>query len=387
MTPLLLILPALLAAKPDVGVSLDARAAVSAGAFDGAGVRTDSGQLLTAEVELDPRLRRGAWTFELPLEAKHTETFGAELPETLYSARADAEYRASRFLTLGLDAGIQGAYRPGWPDLYQRQPGGTLLETDRYGYFGWRSGARVTLAPARHQQLRLGYGLRAYDYVNDAGFDAVLDPNHLTPRDNLQQHVDLSWRYHQRAWELTVGIDYAYRADGEQHARNAGTGSTAGGTNPLQRLHEAEPGLQLELEPFDGRLDLTVGYGYQVQNDPFAGYYSYSGHHPRLAARITVTEKLSATARVEAWLREYGDDGTSATRLESGDRRNDRRTLVRGGLRYAFTEALGVFGEAEWVNRTTNYPDDVPDPMTDEGAKIDWDYVNLTALAGVEWRR
>lgn len=387
MTPLLLLLPMLLGARPADGPSLDAHATVAAGAFDGAGVRTDAGQLLTAELELAPKLRAGAWRFELPLEVSHTETFGAELRETRWSARADAEVRASRAVRLGLEAGVQGAHRPGWPDLYQRQPGGALLATDRHGYVGWRGGARVTLATAPRQQLRLGYRVLAYDFDDDPSFDAELDPGHLVPSDNLQHGVDLSWRYRGRVYEVTVGADYGYRADSLQHARRAGTGSTLGGTTPLQRLHQVEPGVQLEVEPFDGRLDLTLAYGYLVQNDPFAGYYSYAGHHPKAIARFDVTERLAATARAEAWLREYGADGTSATRLESGDRRVDRRFLARAGVRYALTDALGLFCEGEWVRRTTNYADYEPDPVTDAGAAIDWDYTNLKALAGVEWRR
>lgn len=387
MTPLLLLLPALLGAGPRGDLSLDARAAVSAGAFDGVGVRADSGQLLVTEVELTPKLRHGAWTFELPVEAQHTETFGADLRETLWSARVAAAWRASRSVKVSFETGAQGAHRPGWPDLYQRQPGGALLPTDRYGYLGFRGAVGVTLAPAARQQVRLGYKLLAYDFVDDPGYDGALDPNHLTPRDNLQHHLDLAWRYRRGVYELTVGVDYAYRADAEQHARSASTGSTLGGTTPLQRLHEAETGLQVELEPFGGRVDLTLGYGYLVQNDAFQGYYSYAGHHPRVIARVRLTQKLSAAARVEAWLRTYGEDGTSAARLEFGSRRTDRRALVRGGLRYALRDSVAAFCDAEWVKRATNYADDTPDPITDAGADIDRDYTNVKALAGLEWRR
>lgn len=371
---------------PD-GWTVDAKLGAYAGAFDGMGVRTDSGGLGIVEGALTPSWRGGAWRVEVPLRLGHRQTFGADLSETTGSLALSTEHRFTRALRAGPEVGLSGAYRPGWPDLYQRQPGGELPSTDRYGYLAWHAGAQLYALPFAHNHLRLKYRYVSYRYAGEPAFEPDVNPMHLTPRDNVQHQIDLSWRYlGGESWDLGFSLDYTHRRDEDLLARNAGTGGTSGYTNPLQRLNRVEPAVEVQLKRLGDQVDVSLRYGFMVQDDPFQGYYSYTGQHPRLDVEWAVTDRLGLEGRAEAWLVEYGSDGTFASRLDSGSRRHDRRVALRAGARYALTPTLSAIAEGEWVKRETNYPDYEPDPITDVGYDIRFDYENLRAVAGLEWR-
>lgn len=367
--------------------TLDARLGAYAGGFDGMGVRRDSGGLGIVEGALDPRWHAGRWTVELPLRLAHRQTFGADLSETTGSLSFSPEYRFSRELRGGPEVGVSGAWRPGWPDLYQRQPGGYLPPTDRYGYVSWRAGAQLASRPIARHHLRVKYRYVTYRYAGEPAFDPDVNPMHLTPRDNDQHQVDLSWRYLGReGWDVGLYLDYAHRKDLDLLARNAGSGTTSFYTTPLQRLDRYEPAVKVALKRLGDRVELGLRYGFLIQDDTFQGYYSYTGHHPRLELDWAVTDRLGLEGRVEGWLIEYGANGTRPARLESGDRRHDRRVALRARARYALGAHLSAVAEGEWVKRETNYPDYQPDPVTDAGYDVRLDYENLRAVAGVEWR-
>ncbi|ACG74711.1 conserved hypothetical protein [Anaeromyxobacter sp. K] len=376
------------AARRDAsGWTLDARLGAYAGAFDGMGVRRDSGGLGIVEGALAPEWRGGDWTVGVPLRLAHRQTFGADLSETTGALDLTAERRLTRSFRAGPEVGVSGAYRPGWPDLYQRAPGGALASTDRFGYLAWHVGGQLWARPLPRSHLRLHYRYVSYAYRGEAAFQPDVNPMHLTPRDNVQHQVDLSWRYlGGESWAAAFRLDYTHRHDLDLLARNAGTGGTSGYTNPDQKLSKLEPSVEVELKRLGGQLDASLRWGYVVQDDPFQGYYSYSGQHPRLDLDWTATGRLTLEGRVEAWLLEYGANGTSPARLDSGSRRYDRRVALRAGARYALTPAVSAVAEAEWVKRDTNYPDYVPDPATDAGYDIRFDYENVRAIAGVEWR-
>lgn len=369
--------------------SLDLTAGTYGGAFDGSGVRRDSGGLAVVEISGSPEVRGDGWRLKAPLRLAHSETFGADLSETTGAFSLEPWYEATPKLRLGLEGGVLGANRPDWPDPYQRDPAtGALAPTDRYGYFAWRAGAQLYARPARHQHLRASYRYASYDYVDDPLFDEILEPMHLTPRDRYEHQLDASWRYKEKTWAFGARVDYTLRHYTTLQARNARTGATpdptTGARNPDQELSLFEPSAELELERMEGRLELSFRYGLEVQDDAFQGFYSYTGHHPRVQVKYAASDRLSLEAALEGWYRTYGANGS--TRLESGTHRTDSRTRLRGELEYRIAGGLSARGEAEWVKRTTNYRDYVPPPQGTSDYDIRFDYTNLTVLAGLQYK-
>ncbi|WP_242393004.1 hypothetical protein [Anaeromyxobacter oryzisoli] len=376
-------------AKHHDGWNLDARVLGYGGGFDGYGVRRVSGGLLGAEAALVPELRAGEWKLAVPLELAHRQTLGASLSETSGHVAVEPTYRISRALDLCAEAGLSGAWRPDWPDLYQRDATGYMPGTERYSYLSWRVGASLHARPFDRQHLRLHYRYVSTTYERDPAFDPGA-PMHLTPRDNGQHRIDLSWRVlgegYARGDGYAAGVRFGYdhRQDFTLLARDAGTGFSSG--NPLQRLDRAEPAVDVELKRLEGRLEARLEYGYQIQNDPFQAYYSYQGHHPTLVIAYAFDEALSARARLEGWFHTYGPDSKANT--ADGKRLHDDKALVKGELRYALRDGLSLVAEGEWIWRDTNYPDYVPGvyPAT-RFYDIRWSYDNLRTIAGVEWRR
>ena len=371
------------------------------GAFDGKEVRTDSGGVALLEAQATPALKTGAWKVEIPLRFHHLQTFGASLSETYGSARAAVENRVSKALRLGANVGFSGAWRPGWPDLYQPKAtaGGVELgRTDRYGFFAWQAGVGAGIVPFARNHLRLKYEYVHSSYVADRNFDPQANPMHLTPRDNGRHRVEGSWRLLGDGYAATARIDWERRLDEVYLARHAISGVTGFYTTPLQRLDRLEPSVEVSLKRIGGRLDLSFFYGYQIQDDLFEGYYSYTGHHPRLALECALTERLSGAVRAEAWLREYGPNSKAAGlppepatsgsgHLESGTRLYDRKSAVSATVSYALTKQVHAKVTGEWARRLTNYPDYLPGvfPST-KLYDIEWSYVNTLLLAGVEFR-
>lgn len=378
--------------------ALDLSAATFGGAFDGDGVRRESGGLAVVEVSGKTEVRGERWRLEVPFRLAHKETFGADLVETTGALSVEPWWEATSRVRLGLEAGGFGADRPDWADLYQRDPvTSELRPTDRYGYLAWRVGGQLYARPAPHQHLRARYRYVAYDYVEDPEFDATPNPisgepdlMHLTPRDRAEHQLDASWRYRQKTWALGVSLDTTRRAYDTLLARNRRSGATpedglGNELNPRQELAIWEPAVELELVRLGGKLELSLGYGLDVHDDPFQGYYSLKAHNPRVKAKLAVTDRLGAELSADGWYATYGDDGSS--RLEGNDtRRKDSRTRARGELEYRLGGGLSMQLAAEVVVRATNYADYEPDPITNEGYDVAFDYTNVTALGGIRYR-
>lgn len=359
------------ARKDDRRLGLHLEAATLGGALDGEGVRTDSAGVAVISVKADPELRGDGWYLDVPFRVAHRQTFGADLSETTGAASLEPWVQLSKRVRVGLEAGIVGANRPGWPDLYQ--PG--RAPTDRYSYLAWRGGVQAYARPGAHQHLRARYRYAAYDYVQDAAFDEALDPMHLTPRDRARHELDASWRYRQDAWALGLRLDASRTTYDTLLARLAGTG--AGNAEGVkQEMTDVEPSVELELVRMGGALELSFLYGLETRDDPYQGYYSYTGHHPRVQAKFALSPKLRGVARFEGHYLTYGANGS--TRLDSGTRRTDARTELGAELSYALGGRVSAVAEAELVRRSTNYRD-----STTYG--IDWDYTNASVLGGVRF--
>jgi len=358
--------------KKDRRLVLRLEATALGGAFDGQGVRTDSGGLAVIEVRASPELRGSGWGIGVPFRVARRQTIGADLSETTGAVDAEPWFQVSKRVRLGLTGGVAGASRLGWPDLYQ--PG--RPPTDRYSYVAWRGGAELYARPAAHEHLRARYRFVSYDYVQDAAFDETLDPMHLTPRDRSRHEADLSWRHHQEAWALALRLGASRDRYATLLARQAGSGA-ASPTGDKQELVDVEPSVELELSRMGGKLELSFQYGFEIQDDPYQGYYSYTGHHPRLLAKLAFSDRLSGRVRYEGWYRTFGPDGS--TRLDgTATRRKDSRMAVAAEAAYLLGGRLSAVAEAEFVTRSTNYTD-----STTFG--IDWDYTNLSFLAGVRY--
>lgn len=356
--------------------------AAAAGGFSGQRTRTDAGGLLLLDAAVEPAYAHGDLALKAPVGLSHRQTVGATLSETRLRAALEPAWRASRALKLGAEAGLLWAYRPGWPDQYQREASGVMPGTDRYSFLAWRAGANLYAQPAPHQHLRLRYRLVATTYTRDPTFDPAA-PMHLTPRDNVVHELSGSWRRLQPTWAVALRLDAAFRRDSVYLARRAGTGGSTG--NPTQELNDYEPSAELELRQVAGRADVSLRYGYEIRVDPFQGYYSFTGHHPRATADVALGDRLGTRLSLEAWLRTFGPSSKANT--EDGARLTDRRLRLAGELRWRLERGLSLEARASWTGRTTNYPDYVPGvfPAT-RFYDIRWDYDNLEATVGVAWR-
>lgn len=375
-------------------LGVESSAAARAGALQGEGTRTLSAAVLRIDAEARPEAKRGPWRLRVPIDASHRETQGASLDETRGSAGVALRYRRGPELRVSVDAEVSAVWRPDWPDLYQPLADGSYATTDRYSHWDRELGVTVAGIPLRHHHARAKYEYSLVDYRQDPSFDALDAPNHLVPSDHDEHALDLSWRYFGRGWKAGIAADMSTKSYHFVFSRDALTGRThagAGGPppNPLQELRGIEPALSLEREWRGGDLELDLSYGYEIQQDTFEGYYSYTGHHPeaKLAWMVRPGHELSA----KAWLRwrTYGPNsyaaGTGHPPLTYGDRRVDRRGSVSLGYRLGLGRKWAALAEADMLVRRTNFPPYEPGVFpASRDYDIDWNYQNGTFLVGIE---
>lgn len=346
------------------------------GYFDGMGVRTDSGGLAILELDLKPKLQLGAWMVEVPLRLDHRQTFGADLNETIAGAALEATRKSSPTLRYGPLAGVEYTHRPGWPDLYQRDDAtGNLAPTDRYSNLDLHAGWQHWYRLGDRRNLRWKVRAHYTDFKDDPGFDDQdPSPTHLVPQDNVRVRFDSSYRATRGFVRYGVGLDAWYRWDLELVAREANTGIA---TEDHLRRWAIEPSAEIGLRL--AAVDVSFEYAFTHHVDAVTGYYSYANHHPSMKVEVQASKRLALTALADAWLTRYGPDSRDAT--EDGARLESNRYALKGVVRYALTKTLAALAEVEGKWRDTNYPD-----YTAPGPVIDWDYTNVAATAGVEWR-
>lgn len=352
------------------------------GAFDGMGVRTDSGGVGILQLDFTPRFGYGQRTIEIPLRLDHRQTWGASLSETVVGAGVDVVRREGPAESAWL-AGASYTLRPNWPDLYQPDGVGGLGKTDRYSHFqgllGWRYWAK--LGEGRNARVKIRY-LHTL-YPRDPNYDAATSVVHLAPRDNGTLKIDTSYRVVKKGYAWAVRLDGFVRQDFVLLAKNAGTGGTSR-SNPKERLLGIEPAAEIELRTKP--IDAGVGLGYVAQVDTFAGYYSFTAPNPFVHLQIAPKSALTAELRAEAELRRFGPNSKAAT--EDGKRLRDTRYTVKGDVKYRLTDGFSLVAEGSWTKRDTNFPDYVPGvyPSVTSLYDIKWDYTNTMVTAGVEWR-
>lgn len=380
-----------LRAETPWGISGEAR--VTTGAFSGYEVRTDTGAMVRPEVRLTPQYSQGALRISLPLVVSHRQTLGANLLETIASGGAELKYRFSPRLRLGAEAGVYGAWRPGWQDLYQPIPGG-YLPTDRYSHVDKRFGAQIAGIPLRHQHARLKYRYTMADYAIDPAYDPT-NPTHLTPLSYDLHSLEGSWRYLGDGWKAGARLDTFVRSYDYAYSRDAGTGRThagAGGPppNPLQVFRGVEPALEGSWKAEGIPLELSASYGLAMVEDTYQGYYSSIGHHPEAKVELELMHRATLSLAVEALLRTYGENsyaaGGSHPPLTFGDRRVDNKVSGTFEARVPLRPDLALTGTVSYVRRATNFPSYVPGVYpASRDYEIDWSYSNLVAQVGARW--
>lgn len=378
-------------------LGVESSAVARGGALQGEGTRTGSAAVLRVDVDAQAEVERGVWRLRVPIDARHRETLGASFDETRGGTGVELRYRRGPELRVSVEAKLSAVWRPDWPDPYQPIAAGGYQPTDRNSHWDRALGATLAAIPLRHQHARVRYAYDLVDYREDPNFDALDAPNHLVPSDHAQHTVDMSWRYFGRGWKAGVAADLFAKEYFYVFARDALTGRThagAGGAppNPLQRFRGIEPALTFEHELRGGALEIDLSYGYEIQDDTFAGYYSYTGHHPEAGLTWAVRPGHELSAKGALRWRTYGPnsyaEGPTHPALTYGDRRVDRRGSLSLGYRMALGRGWTAVADGDLLVRRTNFPPYEPGVFPASRAyDIDWNYESWTLLAGIEHRR
>ncbi len=373
----------------------DAGAATEGGGLVGHRTLRENAVFVGAGAEIETRAERGRWRAGASLDVGHRETQGASLRESKSYLEAELGHRWGPKLRVTGEARLGGVWRPGWPDQYQPLADGSYEPTDRYSHWDRRVGATVAGIPLRHHHARARYRYELVDYRQDPDYDPQVAPTHLVPADYGEHQLDLSWRYFGRGWKLGGALDSFVKDYYFVFSRDAGTGKThagAGGPppNPLQTIRGLEPQVTGELSLLHDAVELDAGYGYELVQDAYQGYYSFTGHHPTLAVAWRLRPGTELAARGELWWRTYGPDsyavGGDHPPLLYGDRRVDHRARARLGLRTRLAPHWTGVADLTLRVRRTNFPTYEPGvfPSSRE-YDIDWRYDNWVMSAGVEY--
>jgi len=364
------------------------------GALTGEGIVRDAGGFVGVEGKVRPRWDRDALRLELPVSLADRETMGATFPERSGRVEGRARLKHSPALRFSAQAGVDGTWRPDWPDPYQPLADGSLAPTSRRSHLDMLAGAGVAAIPLRHQHTRADYDYRHVDYIDDDSYDPIDAPTHLVPGDHDEHELSLDWKHHADGWKAGGGLDVTYTTYDYAYARDAGTGLThAGGggppPNPLQTILTVEPSVAYQI---DGeRADIDLSYGIPLSSDRYQGYYSYVEQHPEVDARLALTDAVALKLAAELRWRTYGANSYAENppdhpMLDFGDRRSDRTLRTGAELRVGLGGDLAAIGGARYTMRRTNFPDYVPGVFPDTRQyDIDWDYDDLTIFAGVAW--
>lgn len=368
---------------------------VDVGWLQGLTTRPVHTPMLLAHGEISPGFANRRWDLRLPVQLQQRETFAAHLDETQGSAALRVENKPLAWLKWAAQGELHGALRLNWPDQYQPQADGSLQSTDRYSYYERRVGAQLTLHPMRGHWADLAYRYRLADYRQDPAFDPIAAPSHLVPSDNERHEIELFWRWVQRPVKVKLGAQAFTKTSFFYFSRDAHTGSThagAGGAppNPLQQLRGIEPQAELTWRVIDKKLQLTIGYGLPLVEDPFQGYYSSVGHHPWLGISSEPRRQYQIGLKAETWLVRYGSNsyqaGPGHPPLTSGDRRVDRKLALTLEGSLPVVKHLRATAQVKYVLRDTNFPPYEPGVFpASRQYDIEWNYQNVAATVGLAY--
>ena len=379
--------------------TLSTRFRAGVGAFDGQGTLAREASFAEVRAALKGRVKRRinkhTWQLDVPLTVNHRQTQGVALSETRLKSGATLRWRPSRRLRMRAAADISAVWRPDWPDQYQPLEDGELDGSDRKSFWTRRLSGELYARPFGPWRVRAGYGYAVTDYRQDPNFDINTAPNHLVPSDHSRHEASLWWRYWGDGWKLGAGAEVFDKRDAFARARDAGTGktnATSDNPNPLQHLRGIEPGIDGELELWDALLEIDVGYGYEIVQDRFQGYYSFTGHRPAIKLTLRPSARWDIALNGELRLRRYGPnsyaEGPGHPPLSYGDRRVDRRATAKLTLSREIMESWRVFASGRYKGRRTNAPNYEPGVYpASRQYDISWSYDNWQWMTGIEFRR
>ncbi|MBI5488169.1 MAG: hypothetical protein HY905_12625 [Deltaproteobacteria bacterium] len=362
------------------------------------GYRSIARDMATAggSLEVEPAFVFDRWRLELPAALSMRQTWPTSLAEMTAELDLGLEWRPSSRFRIGAEGGASLVLRPGWPDPYQPEAGGELSPTDRHSYV--RPGAELTVSgiPVRHHHARLVYDYSHSDYFEDASYDPLEYPTHLTPADNDEHGLRAAWHWLDGGWRVGGEVDASWTHYRNTYARDAGTGLTHAGpggqpANPLLELWTVEPSLDARVRLFHDVLTLRLGYGHEVVIDPFQGYGSYQGPHLSAAVELRPLAWLEVVVEADLEWRFSGANGYAAggghPPLDYGTSRTDEIYRPRVEVRLALADELALTGLGEYRGRRTNFPDYVPGVFpASRSYAIDWDYNDWLLLLGLEYR-
>ncbi len=388
-------------------------AALLAGYFSGLGVRPDSAPMSLVAVGTKGSLDGGWFRLKVPFDFQYRETPGADLREIKTRVAPVVRLQPNRWLWVEAGGGADVVRRPGWPDLYQPipeepadppAPPEGYVPSDRFSFQAWQAKARIGIRPAKRQRIKATYRYRLSTWEKDPNFhpidDPDADPNHLVPGDNEEHRVGLRWRWTSAHIKMAASITAFRRDYFYAYARDAGTGKTHASSgsvppNPLQQFRGIRPAVTTELRFLDARLRCATTFGYDVVQDTFQGYYSYTAPRPGLRLRYRTKGGVALSVATNLRFRRYGPNSFAATPdwqpgmsghppLTFGDRRVDARTTANTELRFPIgrQQAVTIRGDL-WVRRT-NFPDYQPGIFPSlSNYDIQWNYRNWRVLTGL----
>ena len=335
-----------------------------------------------------PRLRclKGRLIASLRLSGSERAT---QLEERRLGASLELRGRPTVGVWLSLRPYVRWLDRADWPDPYQPlvdaqgQRTGGLDVTNRRGGLRFGLGAEIEVRLPRRVDLRVDVDWMRRDDVQDADFDAVLRPDHLTPSDGDRFRGRLRARTRRGPWRVegTAEVsgalsDFAFSRDAVTGATHAGVGGSA--PNPLKRTVGGAGRLSASLWALK-RTKVTAILAVGGVGDLHEGYDStwFVGGEVGVVSRPWRGLGLRADYRVR--LTRYTSDGYGETAdhppLDFGDRRERLTHIVRGELSYRVLRLLEPFVAARLEVSDTNFPDYVPfvHPVTAPFA-VDFDW-------------
>ncbi len=366
------------------------------GYFSGEGTLRESGGFIESAADAQLDFSKQRWRIRVPISAARRQAVGTDLNENRGRIGAAVRYRQGPKLKLTWRADLAGRQRSNWPDQYQPNTDGSLKGTDRFSRWSPKLGFDLAAVPFFRQHIQLEYSFERFDYRQDPAFAAVDAPTHLVPGDRTEHRLHLSWLHTTSVWKLGGGADAKLEQSAFAFSRDAGTGLThagAGGTppNPLQRLRSTEPFLRATYGRIKNRFRINLRYGFEINDDTFQGYYSYTEHRPSVLLSLRPDTKTKLKLRAALYWRRYGANsyavGGSHPALDYGDRRVVHRGTGSVNLERTISSNWALIGGIKVAISRTNFPDYMPGvfPST-RNFNIDWDSDNWQANAGAEWR-
>ncbi len=252
------------------------------------------------------------------------------------------------------EAGFKAAYRNDDATNILGDP-----YTEDYSYLRWEGDAALTWALGKDHQLRAGARLVLKDYAETANYLSL---------DWTQAAVDLRYRYR-------IGEGHSARIQVEAGNQTYGENpsSDANGVQdpayPKEELNFTQIRLAYS-RPLSDRMDLDLSYARKEQDDPFAGYESYSSNAMRLGLDARLGDRTIIGTDASLSSREY-----EVHPADAGEKLAYNRLSVGATVQHRLGTDLWLTAGGTWYSRDSNL--DAP------AALLYRDYAGTLVFAGL----